>query len=204
MRVSSRLDDGAAGLPHDIGERLRVARQQAVAAAVAQQARLGVLARPAAEAHTVVLTAPGAVLAGAGQGMSLPSAPYGMTVRGHNSRDIDHGRRLDDAPPSWGWRIASALPVLALVVGLWGINVWHQREQVQAATEVDMALLTDDLPPSAYADPGFEEYLSSADAPATDIHHTGDQDAITTSSDLLPDINADIPETVGGSTSPHP
>jgi len=50
---------------------------------------------------------------------------------------------------------------LALVAGLWGISTWYRLEQLEAATEVDMALLTDDLPPSAYADPGFEEYLRS-------------------------------------------
>ena len=55
--------------------------------------------------------------------------------------------------------------VLALVAGLWAVQVWHQQAKVQATTEVDMALLTDDLPPDAYADPGFAEFLRQ-DQPA--------------------------------------
>ena len=62
------------------------------------------------------------------------------------ARAAGHGRRLDDAPLGWGWRLASALPVVALVAGLWGIHAWYSLEQLQAATEVDIALLTDDLP----------------------------------------------------------
>jgi len=29
-------------------------------------------------------------------------------------------------------------------------------------TEIDTALLTDDLPPSAYADPGFTQFIKSS------------------------------------------
>ncbi|HEX5372017.1 MAG TPA: DUF3619 family protein [Aquabacterium sp.] len=203
LRVSARLNEGTEQLPHDISERLRVARQQAVAAA--QLARAGVLARPAAQAATVVVTGPQPALAGAGRGagmtLPIPHAPASRTHRQHG-RDVLHGRRLDEAPPTWGWRLASALPVLALVVGLWLIHKTYQQEQVQAATEVDMALLTDELPPSAYADPGFEEYLRSADAPAIDTGHAEDQDAIEESSDLLPSIDADTPEAVPGSAMP--
>lgn len=203
LRVSARLNEGTAQLPHDIGERLRVARQQAVAAA--QLARAGVLARPAAQAATVVVTAPQPALAGAGRGagmsLPIPHAPASRTQRQHG-REAHHGRRLDEAPPTWGWRLASALPVLALVVGLWLIHKTYQQEQVQAATEVDMALLTDELPPNAYADPGFEEYLRSADAPAIDTSNAEDQDAMEESSDLLPSIDADMPEAVPDSTTP--
>ncbi|HET8871982.1 MAG TPA: DUF3619 family protein, partial [Aquabacterium sp.] len=73
-----------------------------------------------------------------------------------------------DAPLGWGWRLASALPLIALVAGLWGIHTWYRHEQLQAATDVDMALLTDDLPPNAYSDPGFEEYLRAGDPDAPD------------------------------------
>ena len=36
-----------------------------------------------------------------------------------------------------------------------------RRRQVVAAAEIDAALLTDDLPPDAYSDPGFAEFLRS-------------------------------------------
>lgn len=146
LRVSARLDDSAKVLPHDISERLRVAREQAVRAAV--------LPRPQVAVATAPSLAPSRQLAGvslAGSGSSGQASLSGW------SRD----RGQDDGPLPWGWRLATALPALALVVGLWGIHVWYQSEKVQAASDVDMALLTDDLPPSAYADPGFEEYLQT-------------------------------------------
>lgn len=56
-------------------------------------------------------------------------------------------------------RLATALPVVALVTGLVVIH-WVQNEhRASEVAEVDAALLTDDLPPSAYADPGFLEFL---------------------------------------------
>lgn len=61
--------------------------------------------------------------------------------------------------PGWGWRLASLAPVIALVAGLVLIQMQHDSDQVRAAAEVDAALLADDLPPSAYTDAGFAEYL---------------------------------------------
>ena len=34
-----------------------------------------------------------------------------------------------------------------------------QVEQIRVAADIDSALLADDLPPDAYTDPGFQEYL---------------------------------------------
>jgi len=42
------------------------------------------------------------------------------------------------------------------------IDDHYTRAQIEAAAEVDSALLADDLPPEAYSDPGFVEYLRSA------------------------------------------
>jgi hypothetical protein len=148
LRLTARLDDAVQAFPHDISERLRVARMQAVSAA---RATAAVRASQTAPQVPVVSQAGLALAGGSGQG-SWAQHP------GHQ-RDQHHGRRLDEAPTGWGWRLASALPILALVVGLWGINQWYQHEQVQAAADVDMALLSDDLPPAAYTDPGFEEFL---------------------------------------------
>ncbi len=70
-------------------------------------------------------------------------------------------RGREDEGPRW-WRLASALPVLVLVLGLGLIQYSDHVDRVDAAAEVDAALLSDDLPPEAYADPGFEAYLQSA------------------------------------------
>lgn len=163
LRLSARLEEGAQAVPHDISERLRVAREQAVR--TAREARVKALSPVAAPAQTL----PELALAGAGAGPAAPSGPMGGLLgtwqESSQSRQPGHGRRLDDGPVSWGWRIASALPIIALVVGLWGIRQYYKHEQVQAATDIDMQLLTDDLPPNAYADPGFTEFMRTDTGP---------------------------------------
>ena len=66
---------------------------------------------------------------------------------------------------AWWPRAASVLPLLVLVAGFLMIEQWSVREQVLAAAEIDSRLLADDLPPAAYSDPGFAEYLRSAPPP---------------------------------------
>ena len=68
-------------------------------------------------------------------------------------------------PPSMWLRLASALPLVVLVGGLVLIQQHHDLEQITAAAEIDSALLADELPPAAYRDPGFTEFLRSAEAP---------------------------------------
>lgn len=151
QRIAARLDEGAGGLPHDVNERLRVAREQAVAGARAARARaLGLT--PATEPLTAATT----VLAGAG---SANAPLVGDWQEAGSARAAGRRSRQDEAPLSWGWRLASLLPLLALVIGLWAVHAYHAREQVEAAADIDTAILTDDLPPDAYADPGFEEFL---------------------------------------------
>ena len=52
------------------------------------------------------------------------------------------------------------MPLCLLVAGLLLIQHGQWYEQILAAAEVDTALLSDNLPPAAYGDPGFSEYLS--------------------------------------------
>lgn len=63
--------------------------------------------------------------------------------------------------PNWWIRFASALPAVALAAGLVLIQYWHTQEQIATAAEVDADLLADDLPPTAYSDAGFVEYLKT-------------------------------------------
>ncbi|WP_027475425.1 DUF3619 family protein [Curvibacter gracilis] len=60
----------------------------------------------------------------------------------------------------WG-RLASALPLIALIAGLFVIQVVQDEDHANELAEVDTALLTDDLPPQAYADPGFTQFLKT-------------------------------------------
>lgn len=59
----------------------------------------------------------------------------------------------------WGLKAASLLPLITLVVGLFFIQRTQTEEQISVAAEIDADLLADDLPPRAYSDAGFVEFL---------------------------------------------
>jgi hypothetical protein len=187
LRVSARLNDSATALPHDITERLRVAREQAVRAAVLVRPQVAVAPHYAPSRQLA-----GMSVSGAGSSGQATLSGWGA---GMPQRDPSHGRRLDDGPLPWGWRLASALPAVALVLGLWGIHSWYRSEKVQAAADVDMALLTDDLPPSAYADPGFEEYLRT-EAPPVSVQPVAatEDEAAATAAESTQDATSDEAE----------
>ncbi len=143
--LAARLDDGLGTLGPDIGERLRFARERAVARA--RQARL-----QAAPAPTWAWAPAGgaAVLAGAGAGGGA-SWPLGETIASRSGGQ------------SWWAKGVSFLPLLILALGFLAIQDTLLERQIQAAAEVDAALLADDLPPQAYSDPGFAEFLRTKD-----------------------------------------
>ncbi|MFM7506264.1 MAG: DUF3619 family protein [Rubrivivax sp.] len=133
-RLAGALSLAQATLHADTVERLRFARKTAVARA--RQARTQ--ARAMAAAPTVVTVA----LAGAaGRGsIGLGGLPFGP-------------------PVGWWQRVAALLPLVVLVAGLVGILEWTEQEQIAVAADIDARLLADDLPPAAYVDPGFAEFL---------------------------------------------
>ena len=56
-----------------------------------------------------------------------------------------------------GW----VAPLVVLVFGLIGIAQWQQDSRINDIAELDAALLTDDVPPDAYADSGFMGFLKN-------------------------------------------
>jgi len=131
QELARLLTQSCGELPHDLTERLRIARQQALAVRKPE---------PVLK-HQVLANGSSLTLAG---------------------------------PPSEGlglWSIlGSALPLLALLAGLVTVQ-WLDREQtVSDLAEIDTALLVDDLPPAAYSDPGFIQFLrhNGAAAPSQD------------------------------------
>jgi hypothetical protein len=119
LRVGALLNEQVARTPHDVSERLRVAREQALVRARASR---------------------------------LVTASADTVVR--NGRSATLGRM-----PGWLFRFASVMPLVVLVAGMVLIDEWHDRAQVEAAADVDVSLLSDELPPDAYSDAGFVEYL---------------------------------------------
>lgn len=83
---------------------------------------------------------------------SLAAAPAAVAVHGD-------GSAAAGAPGSWFTTLAAWVPLLVLVLGLMAIQSWHESRRIDAAAELDAALLADDLPPTAYGDPGFVEFL---------------------------------------------
>ncbi|MGD9834158.1 MAG: DUF3619 family protein [Piscinibacter sp.] len=61
----------------------------------------------------------------------------------------------------WWIKLGSLLPLLALAAGLFLIQYMHSEAQIETAAEIDAELLADDLPPAAYNDAGFVEFLKS-------------------------------------------
>ncbi len=118
QRLAARLSAGNQALPHDIGERLRVARSQAMAAR-----KLPAQLRPAP-----------------------------AVVQSGNTATLGGG---------WWTRIGSVVPLIALVAGLITISVMQDDDRASELAEVDSALLTGDLPPAAYTDPGFAQFLKA-------------------------------------------
>jgi hypothetical protein len=121
LKLASYLHEGTADLPHDITERLRASREQALV--LHRAARPEFVARPVAAGSTV--------LAG--------------------PADVD---------PMGRWaRVGAALPLIALALGLLVINVMQNDDRARELADIDAALLTDELPPTAFTDRGFIEFL---------------------------------------------
>ncbi len=67
-------------------------------------------------------------------------------------------------PNAWQ-RMGMALPILLLLIGLVAIDHLLDDKAAQDLARIDAALLVDDLPPAAYADPGFQQFLRMQRAP---------------------------------------
>jgi hypothetical protein len=117
-RLSARLNTSAQNLDHDITERLRIAREGAVAHLAAQ---------------------PSLVTASQQQGPVLS---------------------LGGPTGSWA-KLSGVLPMVILLAGLFCIDALQDQYRADELADVDVELLTAELPPLAYTDPGFVQFLRS-------------------------------------------
>lgn len=117
-RVSGRLDAGARGVNHNVAERLRVARERAIAHLAAQ---------------------PGLAVASQGHASVLS---------------------LGGRTGAWG-KFSTLLPMFLLLAGLFCIDYIQDQYRADELADVDVELLTAELPPLAYTDPGFVQFLRS-------------------------------------------
>jgi hypothetical protein len=118
--ISTRLSESTDQLPHDITERLKSSRMQALS----KRKISAQIARPAA---------------------SILGAEVALNM-GSDDRSL------------WN-RIASYLPLLTLIAGLMAIGLLSEDQQTNEIADIDVEILTGDLPPAAYTDPGFAQFL---------------------------------------------
>lgn len=121
-RITARLVESEEQLPHDITERLRAARVQAV------------------EKRKQMLLQSSTVL--------FPHSHSGSLTLGQTG-----------GHSSWWNRLGAAGLLLVLAAGLMIINVIQDDMGAQELADIDTAILTDDLPPAAYVDAGFAQFL---------------------------------------------
>ncbi len=93
------------------------------------------------------------------------AAQKGLAVAGH-PRGVDGS--ADASGQQWWQSLASIGMVLALLLGLWLIDAIQSENSLRDAAEIDQVLLTDELPPAAYVDPGFKHFLKLS-YPATPL-----------------------------------
>jgi Protein of unknown function (DUF3619) len=125
-RIAFHLNGVENDLSHNITERLRVARLQAVA--------------HKAPSLQVVLQSP------------LSNSVFAMKTVGA------HGGSGPDGMSKWSrWMTAALLGIL--VFGFAAVQEIQDELRASDIAEVDSQLLIDDLPPAAFLDPGFTEYL---------------------------------------------
>lgn len=121
QQMARQLDAWMPELPHDISERLRVARQRAL------EVQKPVMVRAAA----------------------VHMQPQGtLTLSPGDS----------DRPGLWSV-LGSLIPLLVLVAGFSTLMVHEESQRIAEIAHIDAELLADEVPPSAYADPGFVQFL---------------------------------------------
>jgi hypothetical protein len=124
LRLAAQLSPAASDLPHQVAERLRAARERALASRKLQAART----EPVYNLGTSLVLSRG-----------------------------------DEEPMGWLGRLSSGLALLLLVVGMLSISEAQNELRARELAEVDLALLTHELPPAAFADPGFLQFLQTVD-----------------------------------------
>ena len=132
-KVTAHLTGAEAALPYIVTERLRAARHQAVA----QRKRAAAAVAPqfAPDLRLLGIQSDGTALLG-----GIPAS---------------------DNTPLWVRRLLTALPLIALLGALTMMGIDQDSRATVDVAELDAALLTSELPPAAYTDPGFLQYIQT-------------------------------------------
>jgi energy-converting hydrogenase Eha subunit A len=103
---------------------------------------------------------------------NLDNLPASTAERLAAARALALSRKKADAPrrarfdvrslfsTPWVARAAVAAPLLAMVAGLVGVYQVEREQRIAELADLDAAVLSDDLPLTAYTDHGFNAYLA--------------------------------------------
>lgn len=141
-KIAAHLSGAETQLPYIVTERLRAAREQAVAQRKRSAAPLRAAAAASSAAHQLSVHADGTLSLGGGPGQG-------------------------SGAPLWLRRLLTGLPLAALAVALTVIGVSQDQRATVDVVEVDAELLTSALPPDAYTNPGFLHYLQTSTTEAS-------------------------------------
>lgn len=83
-------------------------------------------------------------------------------VHAQNGAAVLHG---GPGPLGFWGRLGSLLPMIVLLAGWVIISQLQSEHLTSELVDVDSALLVDDLPPAAYTDPGFVQFLKNSREP---------------------------------------
>lgn len=86
------------------------------------------------------------------------SSPLRVFVR-QNAFAGHVGTFFSDPAYYWMSRVGTLAIAAALIGGLMGIYHAEKQRNMRDAAEIEIAVLSDELPPSAYLDNGFKAYL---------------------------------------------
>lgn len=142
-KLTAHLTEAEQHLPYVVTERLRAAREQAIDLRKRSSAPLRQV-QAAGGTSSMGVQADGTLTLG--QHMGDPSST---------------------GTPLWLRRLLTALPLAALALGLAFIGVEQDTRATVDVADVDAALLTSALPPAAYTDPGFLQFLQTSHANTT-------------------------------------
>jgi hypothetical protein len=95
----------------------------------------------------------------AARAQALARRKSNASVRGkqHQRTSFDLGALFS---MQWVARAAVVAPLLAMVAGMVGVYQYEREQRVAELAELDAAVLSDDLPLTAYTDHGFNAYLA--------------------------------------------
>jgi hypothetical protein len=84
----------------------------------------------------------------------------------------------NSSQPSSNWsRLSWFAPFIVLALGLLAIAEWQQDARINDIAAVDIALLSDDVPPDAYMDSGFLAFLKLSSHAKRELENTNSEKA---------------------------